>query len=69
MIFLIKASSRKATRKRGSNWGCCYFLLEKKIVKHFVQSHNSPCHRPTVPPYDTYPVSNQKYNCICGYIV
>ena len=56
-MFLIKASSRKATSKRENNWGCCYFLFEKKTVKLFVHCHvfaqSPPGRRPT----DKYPVN------------
>jgi len=43
-------------KKCGSNAGCCYFLLEKKKVKRFVQchvfSHSAAGRRPS----DNFPV-------------
>jgi len=29
----------RKVRKYGSNWGCYYFLSEKKILKRFVKCH------------------------------
>ena len=38
-MFLLKASSRNAIRKKIWNLGCFYFLFENKILKSFVQCH------------------------------
>ena len=45
-LFLINTSSRNVVRKKiWQNWCCYYYLLEKKIVKHFVQCHTLANHR------------------------
>jgi len=40
IIFLIKASSRNAIKKKmGTNWGCYCFLFQKKTVNLRLQTH------------------------------
>jgi hypothetical protein len=41
----------------GSNSGCCYFLLKKKIVKRFAQCHVFAQSPPGRRPIDKYPVN------------
>jgi hypothetical protein len=47
----------RSGRKYGSNWGCYYFLFEKKIEKRFVQCHVFAQSPPGWRYNDKYPVS------------
>jgi len=54
----MEASSMNVLRKKksGSNWGCYYFLFEKKIVKRFAQCQVFAQSPPARRSSDNYPV-------------
>jgi len=57
ITFIIKVSSWNAIRKCRSNWGCCCFLFDREIVKHFIQCHVFAQSPPARRPNDKYPVN------------
>ena len=65
----MNSLSRNAIRKKmWSNWGCYYFLFEKKIAKRFVQCHVFAQSPPGGRPGDKYPVSTSHRYDLCKIV-